>query len=178
MAGWYPGFVLNLARRENFILLQRSEKHFLGRTSTALSQPLSPNRAALLSRNIPHRTRIINVAIKYKHSPLTPHRLQHKYVEGAGLGFMCWTETYGRNQPVVFRNLVWNTTKTFRNPSECSIGLINMSIYYWKRVGVQFVRVIKKKNSKLEKKIDGPRLTVTQFGVVKFGIGKIGDLNI
>jgi len=40
------------------------------------------------------------------------------------------------------------------------------------------VRVIKKKNSKLEKKIDGPRLTVTQFGVVKFGIGKIGDLNI
>ena len=73
--------------------------------------------------------------------------------------------------------LVWNTTKTFRNPCECSIGLINISIYYRKKIGVHFVQIIKKK-FQIRNKINGPRLTARHFGVVKFAIGKIGDLNI
>jgi hypothetical protein len=49
------------------------------------------------------------------------------------------------NQSVVFRILFWNITKTFRNPCECFLGPDKYEYLLPKKIGVQFVQVIKKK---------------------------------
>jgi hypothetical protein len=112
-----PRFCLKSCGRENFILLQRTKNLF-----SVIHQLNSPSPFVKIVQNKHLNafdteqelqcgnkiqggpkvgTQYVAYSILYtyfwptlyKHSPLTPHRIQHRYVKGSGLGYMCWPET-------------------------------------------------------------------------------------